>query len=411
MEHMSNLPPLGFTFAGVAAGIKKTDARDLALIVSDRPCSAAATFTRNTFPAAPVLYDRVLVAENAAGLRAVAINAGCANACTGEAGLADAGAMAGLAEVALGLPRRSAAVMSTGVIGPRLPMDRIAAGIQQAAGELSPDGWDAASRAIMTTDTRPKTAFREIGGVRIFGMCKGAGMIHPNMATMLATVVTDAVVEPALLAGLLREAVDVSFNCISVDGDMSTNDTVLLLANGASGLKLDAPLRGRGSSETSAFASALTLLCTDLAQQIVRDGEGATKFITIRVESAASDADARAAAKAVANSPLVKTAFYGGDANWGRILAAIGYSGATVEPAKADLWIAAGRGEVTPPLPAPQLGHSGQPLPYSEEAASAIFAGPEIAATVKLGLGEGQATVWTCDLSHDYVDINGHYRT
>jgi len=416
-------PPLGFTFAGIAAGIKKTGASDLALIVSDRPCSAAATFTRNAFPAAPVLYDRALVAENAAGLRAVAINAGCANACTGEAGLADAEAMAGLAETALGLPARSAAVMSTGVIGPRLPMDKIAAGIQQAAGELAVGGWDAASRAIMTTDTRPKVAFRHVGGARLFGMCKGAGMIHPNMATMLATIVTDAAIEPALLGELLRQAVDVSFNCISVDGDMSTNDTVLLLANGASGSKCFAKA---GSPETSAFASALTSLCTDLAQRIVRDGEGATKFITIRVEGAVSGADARAAAKAVANSPLVKTAFYGGDANWGRILAAVGYSGATVEPTKADLWIAAGAWPEVgagfpseydapghdPEKPAPtQLVRAGQPLPYSEEAASAIFAGPEITVTVKLGLGEGQATVWTCDLSHDYVSINGHYRT
>ena len=245
---MPNPTPLGFTFAGVAAGIKKTGASDLALIVSDRPCSAAAVFTRNAFPAAPVLYDRALVAENAAGLRAVAINAGCANACTGEAGLADAEAMAGLAEAALGLPPRSAAVMSTGVIGPRLPMDKIAAGIRQAAGELSPDGWDAAAHAIMTTDTRPKTAFREIDGVRIFGMCKGAGMIHPNMATMLSVIVTDAVIEPALLAELLSQAVDVSFNCISIDGDMSTNDTVLLLANGASGRKLDSRSE-RGSSK------------------------------------------------------------------------------------------------------------------------------------------------------------------
>ncbi len=387
--------------------------------MSDRPCSAAATFTRNAFPAAPVLYDRALVAENAAGLRAVAINAGCANACTGEAGLADAEAMAGLAEAALELPPRSAAVMSTGVIGPRLPMDRIAAGIQQAAGELSPGGWDAAAHAIMTTDTRPKIAFREVDGARIFGMCKGAGMIHPNMATMLATIVTDAAIDPALLTEMLRGAVDVSFNCISIDGDMSTNDTVLLLANGAADLKLEAPLRGRGSSKpsTSAFASALTSLCTDLAQQIVRDGEGATKFITIRVEGAASDADARTAAKAVANSPLVKTAFYGGDANWGRILAAVGYSGAMVEPTKADLWIAAGVGAGLAPAQGDregsplQLVRAGQPLPYSEEAASAIFAGPEITVTVKLGLGDGQATVWTCDLSHDYVSINGHYRT
>jgi glutamate N-acetyltransferase / amino-acid N-acetyltransferase len=396
-------PPLGFTFAGVAAGIKKTGASDLALIVSDRPCSAAATFTRNAFPAAPVLYDRALVAENASGLRAVAINAGCANACTGEAGLADAEAMARLAETALGLPPRSAAVMSTGIIGPRLPMDKIAAGIQQAAGALSPDGWDAASRAIMTTDTQPKIAFREVGGVRLFGMCKGAGMIHPNMATMLSVIITDATIKPALLAELLSQAVDVSFNCISVDGDMSTNDTVLLLANGATGSKLEA-----GSATLSAFASALTSLCTDLARQIVRDGEGATKFITIQVEGATTDADARTAAKAVANSPLVKTAFYGGDANWGRILAAVGYSGAVVDPGKADLWIAAGRGEVTSPL---QLVRAGQPLPYSEEAASAIFAGPEITVAIKLGLRDGQATVWTCDLSHDYVNINGHYRT
>lgn len=410
---MPNHSPLGFTFSGVAAGIKKTGAADLALLASDRPCAAAAVFTRNAFPAAPVLYDRGLVAENPAGLRAVAINAGCANACTGDAGLADAAEMAALTERALGLPPRSAAVMSTGVIGPRLPMAKIAAGVQAAAAALSPAGWDAASRAIMTTDTRPKVAFREVDGARLFGMCKGAGMIHPNMATMLAVIVTDAAVEPAALQAMLGLAVDVSFNAISIDGDTSTNDTVLILANGASDLKLEA-----GSSErsTSAFTSALTSLCTDLAQQIVRDGEGATKFITVRVAGAASDADAKRAAKAVANSPLVKTAFYGGDANWGRILAAVGYSGAAVEPGKADLWIAAGAwghgdAETRGRAGALQLVRAGQPLLYSEEAASAIFAGPEIGVTVALGLGAGQATVWTCDLSHEYVSINGHYRT
>jgi glutamate N-acetyltransferase/amino-acid N-acetyltransferase len=410
--------PTGFTFAGVAAGIKKTAAADLALIVSDRPCAAAAVFTQNKFPAAPVLYDRGLAAENPAGLRAVAINAGCANACTGEAGLVDAAEMAALAEAALGLPPRSCAVMSTGVIGPRLPMDRLAAGIRQAAGALSAAGWDAASRAIMTTDTRPKVAFREVGAgpasARIFGTCKGAGMIHPNMATMLCTIVTDAAIEPDTLAEMLRQAVDVSFNCISVDGDTSTNDTVLLLANGAA--------ETRFLGETG-FLSALTSLCTDLAQQIVRDGEGATKFITVRVEGAASDADARVAAKAVANSPLVKTAFYGGDANWGRILAAVGYSGAAVDPARADLWIAAGivgagfsasdqgapysRGKPAPT----QLVRGGQPLAYAEQDAAAIFAEKEITVIVNLGLAVGQATVWTCDLSHDYVSINGHYRT
>ncbi len=413
---MSNEIPRSYTFASVACGIKKTGAADLALIVSDRPCAAAAVFTQNKFPAAPVLYDRTLVAENAAGLRGVVINAGCANACTGEAGLADAAEMAALAEASLGLPPRSCAVMSTGVIGPRLPLDKLAAGVRAAAGQLSVAGWDAASRAIMTTDTKPKVAFRQVGGVRLFGTCKGAGMIHPNMATMLSAIVTDAAVAPDVLAEMLRRAVDVSFNCISVDGDMSTNDTVLLLANGAAGA---ADLRGFENLEgLSTFASALTSLCTDLAQQIVRDGEGATKFITVRVEGAASDADARAATKAVANSPLVKTAFYGGDANWGRILAAVGYSGAAVEPTRAELWVAAG---VVGAGLAPALGdckgsplqlvHAGQPLAYSEEAASAIFAEREITVTVNLGLAAGQATVWTCDLSHDYVDINGHYRT
>jgi glutamate N-acetyltransferase/amino-acid N-acetyltransferase len=420
---MNTSTPRAFRFAGVACGLKQTGALDLALIASDRPCAAAALFTRNRFPAAPVLYDRALVAENPAGLRAVAINAGVANACTGELGMADAAAMAQAAEQVLRLPAQSCAVMSTGVIGPRLPMEKIEAGIRGAAVALREDGWEAAARAIMTTDTRPKTAFRRAADCTLFGMTKGAGMIHPNMATMLSMVVTDAAVEPAALDGMLRAAVDASFNCISVDGDTSTNDTVLLLANGAA-----------GPVEPAAFAAALTALCTDLAQQIVRDGEGATKFITVRVRGAASHADARLAAKAVANSPLVKTAFYGGDANWGRILAAVGYSGAAVDPARAGLWIAAGMGEASlatraaaergaswdlsageqqleggvSPL---QLVDSGQPLDYSEAAASDIFAGPEIAVTVDLGLGAGQATVWTCDLSHEYVSINGHYRT
>jgi glutamate N-acetyltransferase / amino-acid N-acetyltransferase len=422
---MTHPLPRGFSFAGIACGLKKTGDPDLALIASDRSCAAAAVFTRNRFPAAPVLYDRALVAENPAGLRAVAINAGIANACTGAPGLADAVAMAQAAEKALCLPARSCAVMSTGVIGPRLPMEKIAAGIRTAASELAADGWQAASRAIMTTDTRPKTAFRRAGRCTLFGMAKGAGMIHPDMATLLSMVVTDAAVEPDALDGMLRAAVGASFNSISVDGDTSTNDTLLLLANGAA-----------GPVDPNAFAAALTELCTDLAQKIVRDGEGATKFITIRIQGAASDADARLAAKAVANSPLVKTAFYGGDANWGRILAAVGYSGAAVDPAHAGLWIASGAGATLRGCPASaqgdhpadvgagpgpaqgdhtgsplQLVGGGQPLDYSEAEASAIFAGPETAVTVDLGLGAGQSTVWTCDLSHEYVSINGHYRT
>lgn len=415
--------PLGFRFAGVPCGLKKMGAADFALVISDRPCAAAAVFTRNKFPAAPVTYDHTLVSENPTHLRGVAINAGCANACTGDAGLTAAAAMAAAVEGALNLAERSCAVMSTGVIGVQLDMDKIAHGVRVAVTELSPEGWDAASRAIMTTDTRPKIAFREVSGIRIFGMAKGAGMIQPNMATMLSTIVTDAGVASGILAEMLREAADLSFNCITVDGDTSTNDTVLVLANGASGVQLAV-----GNPALDAFAAALKDLCVDLAQQIVRDGEGASKFITVRVAGATSDSDARRAAKAIANSPLVKTAFYGGDANWGRILAAVGYSGAEVDPNRAELWIAVGSGEwenggmgeekIAPTLPFPhspvstlQLVASGQPLPYSEAAASAIFAEKSIDITVKLGLGDGRATVWTCDLSHEYVDINGHYRT
>jgi len=395
---MPEQTPTGFTFAGVAAGIKKSDDRDVAVLVSDRPCTTAAVFTRNRFPAAPVIYDRALVSDNPEGLRAVAVNSGGANACTGPDGLADAAAMARIAESALGLSERTCAVMSTGVIGPRLPMDRLEAGIRHAAETLSADGWLDAAHAIMTTDTRPKVAFRRAGDALLFGMAKGSGMIHPDMATMLAVVATDAAVSPTALAQALGAAVAVSFNSISVDGDTSTNDTVLALANAAA-----------GPVDPDRFAAALTELCIDLAQQIVRDGEGATKLITIHVTGAATDEDARRAAKAVANSPLVKTAFYGGDANWGRILAAIGYSGAEVDPDQAGLWIAAGMGN---PLRSPlQLVAAGCPLAYSEDVASAIFGGKEITVSADLGLGTGRATVWTCDLSHDYVSINGHYRT
>jgi glutamate N-acetyltransferase/amino-acid N-acetyltransferase len=398
--------PIGFSFAGVPCGLKRTGAPDLALVVSDRPCAGAAVFTQNRFPAAPVLYDRALVAENPTALRAVVINAGVANACTGDGGGADAAAMASAVERTLGLPPRSCVVMSTGVIGPRLPLERIEAGIQTAGRALSSDGWQDAALAIMTTDTRPKTVSRQVAGCTLFGMAKGAGMIHPNMATMLSVVVTDAAIAPAALHEMLRASVDASFNCISVDGDTSTNDTVLLLANGAA-----------GPVDYGAFARTLTEVCTDLAQQIVRDGEGATKFITLRVEGAASEVDARLAAKAVASSPLVKTAFYGGDANWGRILAAVGRSGAAVDPARAGLWIAAGVGAGLAPAQGDhtgsplQLVRGGQPLDYSEAEASAIFAGLEIAVTVDLGIGTGQATMWTCDLSHEYVSINGQYRT
>jgi glutamate N-acetyltransferase/amino-acid N-acetyltransferase len=276
---------------------------------------------------------------------------------------------------------------------------------------LAPDGWPAAANAIMTTDTRPKLASRTVTiGDRtatITGIAKGAGMIHPNMATMLSVIATDAFIAQPLLQQALAAANEVSFNRISVDGDTSTNDTVILLANA---LADNEEIVDPGSAEYAAFTTALTGLCTELAQALVRDGEGVTRFITIDVRGAATDAEAHQAANTIATSPLVKTAFFGGDANWGRILAATGRAGVQVEPARCDLFIDGGAdaasrsGEL-------QLVAGGVPLAYSEAAATAIFAQPEIDVRVELGLGSGAATVWTSDLSYDYVRINGDYRT
>lgn len=406
-ERLSELTlPELFVASGVAAGIKKTGAPDLALIVSETPCTAAAIFTQNRFAAAPVTYDRSVLAYNAEGIQAVLINSGCANACTGSEGMANARRMAELAEQALGLNPYQCLVMSTGVIGVQLPMPRLADGIPAAVQALSAAGFDAAAQAIMTTDTRPKTAHAALvlsGGetVHLWGMAKGAGMIHPNMATLLAVVLTDIAITPALLDQALHHAVTRSFNAITVDGDTSTNDTLAVLANGAAGNEtLEDP-------DFAAFQAALATVCASLAQQIVRDGEGATKFVTITVNGAATIDDAQRAAKAIAHSPLVKTALYGGDANWGRILAAVGYSGAAVEPDRAALYF----GSASAGLDPLQVVAAGQPLPYDETAATARFAQPEIEIRVELGLGPGEATVWTCDLSHGYVDINGHYRT
>ena len=409
-ERLSELTlPELFVASGVAAGIKKTGAPDLALIVSETPCTAAAIFTQNRFAAAPVTYDRSVLAYNAEGIQAVLINSGCANACTGSEGMANARRMAELAEQALGLNPYQCLVMSTGVIGVQLPMPRLADGIPAAVQALSAAGFDAAAQAIMTTDTRPKTAHAALvlsGGetVHLWGMAKGAGMIHPNMATLLALVLTDVAISPALLDQALRYAVTRSFNAITVDGDTSTNDTLALLANGAAG---NETLEDTAHPDFNAFQAALTTVCASLAQQIVRDGEGATKFVTITIQGAASEDDAQRAAKAIAHSPLVKTALYGGDANWGRILAAVGYSGAAVEPDRAALYF----GSASAGLDPLQVVAAGQPLPYDETAATARFAQPEIEIRVELGLGNGEATVWTCDLSHGYVDINGHYRT
>lgn len=401
----------GFDAAGIAAGIKKSGAPDLTLIASRTPCRAAGTFTTNKFPAAPVTYDQQVLQFNPTGIHAVIINSGCANACTGDEGAANTKRTAEAVASALGASDHSVLVMSTGVIGVQLPMEKLLGGIPKAVDNLQPDGWEAASRAIMTTDTRPKlfTHTAMIGGqeVRFTGISKGAGMIHPNMATMLSTIATDAHVDQAILQQALSAAVNKSFNRISIDGDTSTNDTVLLLANGLAG---NPEITSAASADYEAFLRALTIICTDLAQAVVRDGEGVTKFVTIQVNGARSDTEAHAGANTIATSPLVKTAFFGNDANWGRILAAIGRAGIAVEPAKCSLFITGGvtGGERLPEL---QLVAAGTPLAYQEADAAARFAQPELDVRVELGLGEGTATVWSCDLSHEYVSINGDYRS
>lgn len=403
------IPVTGFDAAGIHCGIKPTGALDLALIASPTACRSAAVFTQNAFPAAPVLYDRDLLRMNPDGTHTVVINSGNANACTSAEGNANARRMAEAAEKSLGSTDNTAFVMSTGVIGVQLPIGVVEAGIPQVAAELRPDGWEDAAAGIMTTDVFPKWASSqaEIGGktVTITGIGKGAGMIHPNMATMLATLATDANIAQPLLQKALASAVSGSFNRISVDGDTSTNDTVLVLANGAAG---NAEIVEEGT-DYEAFLQALTEASAELAKLIVRNGEGVTKFVTIQVEGAVSDGEAHQVANSIAKSPLVKTAFFGHDANWGRILCAVGYSGATVDPTRAHLFIAAGQ---------PQDGNAelqlvdaGTPTGYAEEDASSIFAESEISARVSLGLGEGAATVWTCDLSYDYVSINAEYRT
>ena len=403
----------GFRFAGVSCGIKPKTAAygdralDLALIISDRPCNAAGVFTQNRFPAAPVLFDKQTLAQNPRGIQAVVINAGNANACTGAQGLANAAASAHLVEQAAGLPAGSTLVLSTGVIGLPLPMEKIEAGIRDAgvlARSVPPGGFaqtgqnseglTLASQAIMTTDTKPKTASRQVGAATVLGIAKGAAMIHPNMATLLAVVVTDAAVEPDFLQAMLRRAADRSFNAITVDGDQSTNDTLLVLANGLAGMV-----------DPAAFEQALTEVCQSLAQQMVRDAEGASKFVTVRVTGATDDLAARAVAKSVATSVLFKTAVYGGDPNWGRVLMAAGNSGAAIDPGRVALWFAGNGGQLL------QVVANGAPLRYAETDAAAIFACTDLDVRLDLGAGGAEATVWTSDLTHDYVTLNAHYRT
>lgn len=393
----------GFSAGASASGLKKGERRpDIALIHSDRDCSAAGLFTRNRVVAAPVLLDRETLATNNTTIRGVVANAGNANACTGAPGLWAARQMQNNAAFALGCNPDQILVLSTGVIGVQLPMTKVNVGIDAAAKRLSPDNGTVAAQAIMTTDTFAKQSAIRLalagGDVTIGGIAKGAGMIHPDMATMLAVITTDAAVAAPQLQEMLKQAAGKSFNRISIDGDTSTNDSVLLLANGASGVTI-------GDEEAGAFLEGLTYVCEQLAKMIVRDGEGATRFVTIDVCGAKDDEAAHRVANSIATSPLVKTALAGGDANWGRILAAAGRAGVPFDQSNVSLWIGSQGDERL------QLVENGTPTSYEEEQAAAIFAQSEIDITLEIGAGAGHAVVWTCDLTHEYVSINADYRS
>lgn len=389
--------PQGYTAAGIHAGLKR-QRKDLSLLLSERPATTAGLFTTNRVQAAPVLLTRKRMAE--AHARAIVVNSGNANACNGERGLADAERMAQATAEALGIKPEEVLVASTGVIGVPLPMEKIEAGIRAAAQALRADGGADAALGIMTTDTVPKEIAVTVSGdgyaYTIGGMAKGSGMIHPNMATMLAFITTDADVERSFLQESLKEAVDLSFNLISVDGDTSTNDMVVALANGAAG----GPTIGAQSARAEEFQEALALVCTELAKMIARDGEGATKLVEVHVKGARTVADARTAVRSITCSPLVKTAIHGEDANWGRILCAAGYSGAEFDPADASVFL----GDV-------KVCEHGVGLPFDEGVAAKVLAGDEVLLTVDLGAGSCEARGWTCDLTADYIRINGGYRT
>ena len=395
--------PQGFRAAASACGLKPSGAPDLALVVSQHECTGAGVFTRNQLPAAPVILDRETLQQNSDRLRGVVVNSGVANACTGSAGVEAAQEMQRLAAASINCNPNQVLVLSTGVIGMQLDLEKLELGIGHSAAGLSSENGLAAAEAIMTTDTRPKQLAMSVelpgGTVTIGGMAKGSGMIHPDMATMLAVLTTDAKVSGPVLQRLLGPAVERSFNRISVDGDTSTNDSALLLANGASGVEVEDEIA------VARLEQALDIVCQTLAQEIVRDGEGASKFVTLSVVGAADEATALKVAKTVATSPLVKTALAGEDPNWGRVLAAAGRAGIELDPSRLALWISsASDGEL-------QLVQAGEAASWDPASAAMILADPEITMRLDLGLGEATATVWTCDLTHDYISINADYRT
>ena len=394
--------PKGFRFGAAKAGLKASGRTDFALIVADAPASAAAAFTANRVTAAPLIVGKKHLRATGGKLRVAAINAGNANCAAGQAGMDAAQATCEAAAQLFHCKAEEVFPSSTGVIGVPLPAEKIIASLPGLASRLSAgyDHFQQVAQAIMTTDTVEKTAFAKlkIDGkeVRIAALCKGAGMIHPQLvphATMLVYILTDASVEPAVLDGYLRQAIEVSFNRISVDGDTSTNDTVLLLASGASGVAVEA--------DNAVFAAALTQVCTSLARQIVADGEGISHVIELHIDGAATDADALRVAKAIAHSPLVKTAWAGSDPNWGRLAAAIGYSGAEIDPERIDIKF----GDLA------ICRDGGRAAEFDEVAAHAYIAQREFSISIQLHQGPGSCIFWTTDLTHEYVSINADYST
>lgn len=395
----------GFLAASTAAGIKYKDRMDMAMIYSEKPCKAAGTFTTNIVKAAPVKWDQEVVSASPYA-QAVVVNAGIANACTGAEGYGYCLDTAKAAAEALQIPESAVLVASTGVIGMQLPMDRITAGIKAMAPGLSGtlEGGTAASKAIMTTDTVNKevAATFTAGGktVTIGGMCKGSGMIHPNMCTMLSFVTTDLAISKELLTEALREDIKDTYNMISVDGDTSTNDTVLLLANGMAGN----PEITEKNEDYREFVKALNFINETLAKKMAGDGEGCTTLFEVKIVGAETKAQAVTLAKSVITSSLTKAAIFGHDANWGRILCAMGYSGAVFDPENVDLYFESAAGKL-------QIIENGVALPYSEEEATKILSEPEVTATADIKMGSCSATAWGCDLTFDYVKINADYRS
>jgi len=393
-----NFSVKGFLFSGISVGIKKDGKRDLGLIYSEVPAQVAGLFTTNSFQAAPVKLDKERIKKGVC--QAVVVNSGNANACTGEKGLRDAKRVSSLVAKKLGIDEDLVLVSSTGVIGSPLPMDKIERGIPRLIEELSPEGWEKTIESIMTTDTFPKyeiSNFKLKGKmVKLCGMAKGAGMIRPNLATMLSFLLTDANIEASILQKMLAKSAELSFNRISIDGETSTNDTILLLANGRS----DHSMVRKIDQETMIFQSKLSNLCEKLAKSIVMDGEGSTKFVEILIKGAKNQEDAKKAAYSIANSPLVKTAFFGEDANWGRILSALGHSGAQINPDKIDLFI----NEIP-------IVRRGVGLITYEDKVSKIFKNRSFRVIVNLNIGKAEFFVYTTDLSIDYVRINASYRS